>query len=943
MTRRRSLTSLAYDRPPKIQRTQPSSEEPVPSFVSASSPASPPGSPVLSSQEHPLHLGNTSIVVEISKDAAFDRFDYFSVTNSQSSGVSALSLAEVGGDDEIVVIPVGLSQGTVPDSQDFPALPGSQNRASDCHTFPSLPDKDTPQASQEDSPCLDTPGITIPDSVDRTASQQVADNKSQAVFSSHTNSLNQPPASIAAVSQIPESSIPSHQPNSHNVICDIGYQNLSSQAAGAITVPSLNNSTQEKSSSGHGSLYLTQPCFQAPFDVPQSSLDSQTPGSSCHSAVIATPTENSQTPAGKCFAEVEDSPQHEPTGTSSPGDEDLQAAQILVSHFHSLEQQFSGSLGRDLSPSEQRHSQTQDSETTASPQSKSNVHTSTRPLSSSPSQSLQPSAGPQLAPTRPLSEENCGPNPEMDGFNTSESRSNERVSAMEELSKLFDLDDDAAVESSSTLEAIAQPNSLLEIPGAHVPAPLPQLNAQEQQVAASMTLPVLNSSPPSTSLASKMWISSGPEAASEPVAPVSVINPMRESATQSLLDIVEMAFASPADVTPIQVETVSLADITRQVEPVSKEMSLMPSITTDDPISSKLFESAESSLPLGQSQSETGSNDSPTMAPLNIVSEEHIITLPFQASLRPVYDETLLEYKGAITQFSRAFSGEHYVEPDAAVIDKINELLNRLYNICDYPPEVVGTVLEELPHAQQAKYCCDANAKFNFIFELLQGLRKETRVLIVARSVELLRLLCHLTAALELEFICKAIGILKSDFAGSSVRVVLVLSTENEYISPFDIVIGFDHAFSRSPIVHSLSSRSLNPTLVLVLVTTHSLEHISLQIPDDLSQMEGQNALLSGIVRSRKLVSDPDRAEFHEPHEVAAIFFEYLNDHENTIMWEPVPIPDGVLDIFVNSQAHSQLHIDALQQHDKGLKRKLVGYLQPSGFAHMIDNDIFLG
>lgn len=368
-----------------------------------------------------------------------------------------------------------------------------------------------------------------------------------------------------------------------------------------------------------------------------------------------------------------------------------------------------------------------------------------------------------------------------------------------------------------------------------------------------------------------------------------------------------------------QHSTVSPADVSRHTEFERVALPLMPSLASQGVASSNLYGSSAASVPMAQAPSEqvssgASSDDAPDPGLM-----EHIVTLPFQASLRPFYDDTLLEYRRQVTQFGRAFNDEEYVEPGEALVKMIDQLFNRLHNICDYPQDAIGTSLEDLPPSQLAKYSCDANPKFNFVSELLQGLQKDRRVLIVARSVELLRLLYYLTETLEVECTSDAIGKPKSNFATSAARVTLALPSEDLNGLDFDVVIGFDHWFSRSLVSKSLSSETLDTKrpLVLILVTTHSIEHIDLHVPEDLGPLERKNALLSGIVRARKLMSDPDRG-YPEPYQLANIFVEFLNGEINSVVWEPVAVPDEVLDIYVSSESRPE--------RDNGRKRKLVSY-----------------
>lgn len=412
-------------------------------------------------------------------------------------------------------------------------------------------------------------------------------------------------------------------------------------------------------------------------------------------------------------------------------------------------------------------------------------------------------------------------------------------------------------------------------------------------------------------------------------APVAQPEPSLLHSMQNLLDL---AFGPssgppsrtlmPSEAQHTQQPTVSPADISRQTQPEQTAPLSVPLFVSQEAAHSHLEESSRESISMAQVPGEQASREASSEGAPDQGLMEHVVTLPFQASLRPFYDDTLLEHRRDVTEFSMAFNNEVYVVPEEALVHKIDHLFSRLLNICDYPQDAVGTVLEDLPPAQLAKYSCDANPKFNFIYELLHGLLKDARVLIVARSVELLRLLYYLTEALAVECICSAIGKTKSEFTASAAHVTLALPSEELGGFDFDVVIGFDHSFSTSPVSKGLGSESPGKKgpLLLVLVTTHSIDHIDLHLLEDLGPLERKNALLSGVVRARKLVRDPERG-YPEPHEIAGIFVDYLNGETDMVVWEPVPVPAEVLDIFISSQSRSQQQASAPEQGN-GRKRK---------------------
>lgn len=395
--------------------------------------------------------------------------------------------------------------------------------------------------------------------------------------------------------------------------------------------------------------------------------------------------------------------------------------------------------------------------------------------------------------------------------------------------------------------------------------------------------------------------------------------PPRLSATQELHNIVDMAFSQPLMGTPsatldsepdlgVPPTTITPADIVG----IDPSQGVAPS---------DIFEGSSNVVSMHQPEQPDLSSRTSRDGSVGPVPMQHVVTLPFQSSLRPTYDETLLEQRRAVTNFGEIFSASEYVEPDTDLVDKIDKLLNHLYNICDYPQDVVGSSLEHLPPVEQSKYVCDANSKFSFVFELLQGIETDTSFLIVAGTPELLRILCNLTTALEIDYTAEAIDE-KSTTSDSAASVTFILADQDFDTTNTDVVVGFDHSFRQSPVAKALSAREIinQPPLLLTLVTTHSIEHIDLEIPGEMHPLQRRNALLAGIVGARKLVDDPDRG-YPEPHELASLFYMYLNGKADTILWEPIPIPAEVLDIYESSQTKSQF--PSTIEPDNSRKRKL--------------------
>lgn len=313
--------------------------------------------------------------------------------------------------------------------------------------------------------------------------------------------------------------------------------------------------------------------------------------------------------------------------------------------------------------------------------------------------------------------------------------------------------------------------------------------------------------------------------------------------------------------------------------------------------------------------------DSIPGSPLPLQSR-HVVTLPFQANIRPQYDDALLASRQYISKFAGFFAAENFVEPDQELVQKIDAVFSILYDFCDYPQDAVGTSIESLSTADQVKYACDANSKFDFVCGFLKDIRVDTRVLIVARSVELIRLLHHITVSLNVGCSASALGVSGESLPSSAVSVTLALPSEELNPSAFNVVIGFDHAFGQSAVGRALSddSEPEHSPLVLLLVAMYSVEHIDAELHENLTPLERKNAFLSCIVNARRLMADSSDS-YLEPREVALKFSDYVNGATSVVIWKPVSLPSDVLDIFMSSQARSYGQDN--DDEDQSRKRKL--------------------
>lgn len=866
----------------------------------------------------------SALIVEIPKNSTINRADYLSVLGSQSTVKSTQSLAELESEDSRVSI-VPRSQRTHSGSQEGTDRSWTQN------SIPQELLQSSPRLiqSQPLGCSLESSSRVIPDSLEdpststsqpsgRVTEVEVSESRIQKFHD--TDSSDIPSHQPDRPEEIPEANSPALSPSlSHGTPAARASQLVISSGSSALVIAQSDASPR----------FLTQPPIPPVLEHLESSLTSRIFESPTHLVAEIASTISSSTPSA-----------------SDPGAS--QAAQIVSRHFEILsrpltESESSGSLPKSQITPHQPINVRDQSLFSASACLPKTIEFP-QPAPASGISRLAAATGPQSQPATPL---NTFKVRRME--NETPEQTSERIEQTldAELSAIFRLDEFDA-ESTSPESHQTQPNQpSTSVQEEHItPAEEATRNTNTELLMQSSPLPLgvgplsIQEKAPSENVEAVSNETAhdndsvlATTSRSRPSAP-------RRSVAEELADIFSPVFGEsgsrqpqsapdPVQAEPIEAEqtTVSLADISRQPEPAYKDIPLLSFTHPNEPLVPEPSSDVTHSEQVHSEPSPTESSASPPAAQSSPAThQQHTVTLPFQASLRQRYNNIIVEYRYPFLEFNKCFSGEDYSEPDPSLVNRIDELFNNLLNVCDYPENIVGSDLERLPPAQQAKYCCDANPKFNFIFELLSGIEDHSSILIVARSPELLRLLSHLAESLKMQFSCEAIGRSDLSTGGSNSKLVLALPTEDIDSRDFDVVIGYDHSFRHSSVAQGLSR---NPSanrrqLILVLATTHSIEHIDLHIPEDLPPMERKSVLISSIVRAWNLVESPNHG-YQEPHEIAALFLEFLASDEDTPMWDPIPVPEVILDVYVHTQSQLQMPSTISQQdRETGRKRKHV-------------------
>ncbi|KAK1247845.1 hypothetical protein MKX07_000733 [Trichoderma sp. CBMAI-0711] len=873
-----------------------------------------------------------SMVVAIPEPSNLDPADYLSIfgSQSQSSGNSTQQVAERESQGSLLSITQSsqapaiqgiesqetVGQATVPDSQETSDQSWTQAQVDLLPSTRTLTDPQ-PQGSLPDSS-----SPVIPDSLEDPSTTATHQSKAtqDRQASSPSKSRNASEAPLQESHATGSSDIPSHQPEQLREATDIHSPSLSESVSHSTPAPRATQLPGSSSSaeaiptqSDASPRFLTQPPFSLVLEPPQSSVPSRILESPAHPVAEVVSTTASGT-----------------SSASGPGAS--QAAQIVARVFEPPTQHFADSPSP--SESEQIRHQLEAVAVPSQPVAPAGLARHPRATATPPTKHSTPLS---LHKRRRMENE------------TPEQADERRRSTLDaELSQIFrfdDDDDDKAPSAHATSQPMAQqtqhdqvlanenvehvaPANERRAPHAHTELPMHSTDMHHAvELPSSQGHDQHESMGPATANAAVVVPEIQGVATLDTAADSQSPTPHQPVAAE-LADIFGSPFVG-ADLEPppttapdyihAEPSTVSLADISRQPEPAYRDVPLVSFINPEETL---MHESFTDTAPSEQVQAEHSPSESSASFPEQPSAvKEHIVTLPYQASLREKYDTIIVAYKNSIKEFNRSFSDEDYSEPDQSLVARIDELFDSLLNLCDYPGDAVGSDLERLSPDDQARYCCDANPKFNFLRELLRGVENHLSILIVARSPDLLRLLGHLAWAVKMPFSCKATG--HVDPGNSGFRMVLALPTEFVDARKFDVVIGYDHSFRHSAVAQGLSTHSSSSRhpLVLQLVTTHSIEHIDLHIPDDLTLLERKSVLVSAIVRARQLVERPDPNQ-PEPHEIAAQIIEYLSSDEEPFLWEPTPVPENILDVYVHSQSRSQLPTTAQRDLETGRKRK---------------------
>ncbi|RWA14024.1 hypothetical protein EKO27_g1075 [Xylaria grammica] len=296
---------------------------------------------------------------------------------------------------------------------------------------------------------------------------------------------------------------------------------------------------------------------------------------------------------------------------------------------------------------------------------------------------------------------------------------------------------------------------------------------------------------------------------------------------------------------------------------------------------------------------------------------EYLITLPFQTSCRPQYNDIIRENEALINEYNSAFLSLPYKTPRKDLVEKLDIMFSRLFDICDFPP-----FLDSLPSMspeQAAKHVIGTNAKFSFVAEFLDslhGLNSDKRVLILARPGKLMDLLGHVIQSRSCHYIRSGQEVVSAAAAKHPLTVSLYSTSDEEALVPrnVDVVVAFDHTFRQELV--SPTDQSSTP-IVLALVTIASIQHINMRIMENLEPLERKNVLMLALVNAMRSVEEPDPSE--SLFAIAAKFArrtQMPEDDEDDFYWEPQSVPHDIFDGLY--AASSQIEATQLSGQDVG-------------------------
>ncbi|KAI0439206.1 hypothetical protein F4803DRAFT_564676 [Xylaria telfairii] len=309
---------------------------------------------------------------------------------------------------------------------------------------------------------------------------------------------------------------------------------------------------------------------------------------------------------------------------------------------------------------------------------------------------------------------------------------------------------------------------------------------------------------------------------------------------------------------------------------------------------------------------------------------EYLVTLPFQTSSRPQYNDIIRENEELMNEYNRPFQVFPHETPRKAVVEKLDMMFSQLFDICDFPPFLES--LTSLSSEQITKHVIGTNAKFSFVAEFIDNLRalnSDKKVLILVRPGKLIDLLGHVIQSSGCHYIRSGREIVGAANAKHPLTISLSSTSDEESSTAanVDVVIAFDHTF-RQELVYSPNQHS--PPIILALVNIASIQHLNMRIMENLQPLERKNVLMLALVKAMRYVEEPKSSEsLFSIAEKFARHVQMLEEDEDDFYWEPQSVPTEIFDDLY--AASSQIEATQLSglglgtgQHPGSRKRSYV-------------------
>jgi hypothetical protein len=436
-------------------------------------------------------------------------------------------------------------------------------------------------------------------------------------------------------------------------------------------------------------------------------------------------------------------------------------------------------------------------------------------------------------------------------------------------------------------------------------SPSSVLPLEESQTLASLSAQV-------DSIPETAWLTS--EGASNPSAIAPAENPEASSLQTDIPQLV-LPTTDDEDKTRMQIDdeasgtanglmeppTIAPSDLTASSAPPNTDLDIVqPSMLDGGDM-----ELADTVLPgIESHQSSVATEADPSVGdavqPTTATTHEYYVTLPMAANTRQTYMETIRNNRATMVAYGNFFTGVTDSVPDEIITRQMDKLFEVLYDLCDQP--TYADSIPAMSAQSMAKHAIGTNCKFLFLHELFDGIRDlDMRILLISKAGRVFDYLeaVILTAGLNYK-------VLGEDKDIDSEGCLITLADADMDFTTMqgvpDVVILFDCSGRCVDLPPELTHTGVSGPITLSLVVTNSIEHIELQLPDETDDSQKRNVMNFALVESTKVLNDPDRIGFLEPHEVAQQFISFLRDPNEEFTWEPQPIPSSLFDAYTSSQ-----------------------------------------